>query len=97
MRTAVAERRRPVNETGRTIAHRARVVAIGFLASFAAVAPAWSEQAPIQRQISGVDTGETPLSAGEAAKQLNDPFGKLVLRKGVFPATVDDVLARSTS
>ena len=54
---AVAERRRPVNETGGTTALRARIVAIGFLANVAAVAPAWSEQAQIQRQISGVDTG----------------------------------------
>ena len=95
MRVAVAERWRAVNEAGGTTVLRARVAAgaIAVVASFAAVAPARSEQAQIQRQISGVDTAETPLSAGEAAKQLNDPFGKLVLRKGVFPATVDDVLA----
>ena len=84
---------RAMNEAGGKAALRARIVSIGILASLAAVIPAWSEQAQIQRQISGVDTAETALSAGEAAKQLNDPFGKLVLRKGVFPATVDDVLA----
>ena len=89
----MSERWRAVNEAGGTTALRARIVALGFMANVAAVAPAWSEQAQIQRQISGVDSAETPLAAGEAAKQLNDPFGKLVLRKGVFPATVDDVLA----
>jgi hypothetical protein len=93
MRAAVAKRWRAVDEAGGSIALRGRIVAISLLASAMAVVPAWSEQAQIQRQISGVDTGESPLSAAEAAKQLNDPFGKLVLRKGVFPATVDDVLA----
>jgi hypothetical protein len=96
MRAAVAKRWRAVDEAGGSIALRGRIVAISLLASAMAVVPAWSEQAQIQRQISGVDTGESPLSAAEAAKQLNDPFGKLVLRKGVFPATVDDG-RRSTS
>jgi hypothetical protein len=51
-------------------------------------------QAPqLNRFVEGVDAVERLMPADQAVAQLNDPWGALVLRKGVFPNSVDEVLA----
>jgi hypothetical protein len=47
----------------------------------------------ILRFVEGVDSTATAMPAGDIAAELNDPWGALVLRKGVFPANIDEVLA----
>lgn len=48
--------------------------------------------AQLNRFVEGVDPDETPMPADQAAAELNDPWGVLVLRKGVFPNTIEDAL-----
>jgi hypothetical protein len=47
----------------------------------------------ILRFVEGIDGAETPMSSSDVAAELNDPWGAMVLRKGVFPANLDEVLA----
>ena len=42
--------------------------------------------------VEGMDAASRPMSEGEAAQKLRDPFATLVLRKGVFPRTLAEVL-----
>src|SRR6266850_959618 len=47
----------------------------------------------ILRFVEGIDVAPVPMTANEAASQLNDPWGALVLRKvGIFPGSLDEVL-----
>jgi hypothetical protein len=48
--------------------------------------------AQLNRFVEGTDPVETPMPADQAAAELNDPWGVLVLRKGVFPNTIEDAL-----
>ena len=48
--------------------------------------------AQLNRFVEGIDSDETPMPADQAAAELNDPWGVLVLRKGVFPNTIEDAL-----
>src|SRR3954454_7223585 len=57
----------------------------------AAVAEA-SEAQKIHRFVHGVDDKARGMTDDEIATELNDPFALLLLRKGVFPATVIEVL-----
>jgi hypothetical protein len=55
--------------------------------------PSGSLQAgQIHRFIQGIDASPAPMAADEIARELNDPFGALLLRKGTFPTTVHEVL-----
>ena len=47
----------------------------------------------LNRFVEGIDAAEKSMPAAEAAAQLNDPWGAQVLRKGIFPASIDEVLA----
>jgi hypothetical protein len=52
------------------------------------------QPAQILRFVEGVDAAAVPMAANDAATQLNDPWGALVLRKvDVFPGSLDEVLA----
>src|SRR5712691_2120732 len=61
---------------------------------FAAHSTSRSQSPPphIQRFVEGVDSAVTAMAASDIAAQLNDPWGALVLRKGVFPASLDEAL-----
>ena len=48
--------------------------------------------AQLNRFVEGIDSDETPMPADQAAAELNDPWGALVLGKGVFPNTIEDAL-----
>ncbi|HEX8650246.1 MAG TPA: hypothetical protein VF708_05350 [Pyrinomonadaceae bacterium] len=50
------------------------------------------EENRIHRQINGIDAVARPMTDAEIAAELNDPLALLVLRKGVFPSTLQDVL-----
>lgn len=47
----------------------------------------------IHRFISGIDASPAVMSAKEVARELNDPFAVLLLRKGTLPTTVHELLA----
>lgn len=47
----------------------------------------------IMQFLAGVDAQAREMTDGEVAAQLNDPLATLVLRRGVFPATLDDVFS----
>jgi hypothetical protein len=47
----------------------------------------------IHRMVLGEDREPRALTADEAANELGDPFATLVLLKGVFPSTAEDVLS----
>jgi hypothetical protein len=55
--------------------------------------PASVDAQQIHRFILGLDKAPTVMSDKEAADELNDPFAVLLLRQGVFPSTVNEVLA----
>ena len=42
--------------------------------------------------VAGMDAAARPMSDAEAAQKLRDPFATLVLRRGVFPRTLAEVL-----
>jgi hypothetical protein len=46
----------------------------------------------IYRQVVGIDDHPFAMDEGEAAAQLGDPFGALILRAGVFPMTLEQLL-----
>jgi hypothetical protein len=45
------------------------------------------------RFVVGEDTAPRPMTPEEMATELGDPFATLVLRRGVFPETADELLA----
>lgn len=51
-----------------------------------------TDEQQIQRFIVGVDTTPRAMTEEEIAAELEDPFAVRVLRKGVFPTTVHEVL-----
>jgi len=46
----------------------------------------------IFRMIAGVDAAPQPMTDADITSLLNDPFAALLLRRGTFPATLQDVL-----
>ena len=52
-----------------------------------------SESSVIFGCVEGRDVGYRPLSSDEIEQELNDPWALLVLRKGVFPATLEEALS----
>jgi hypothetical protein len=50
------------------------------------------ERALVRRFIEGVDTGPQPMSDDEMSKLLIDPWGALVLRKRLYPDSLDGAL-----
>jgi hypothetical protein len=76
------------------------IVLVFLVLAFGLFAPGtsavWSQSQPPQilRFVEGVDAAPVSMAAGDAAAQLNDTWGALVLRKvGVFPGSLDEVLA----
>lgn len=71
-------------------------VAIGSDAARSAFPKEASEQISAERQIHrfivGLDKVPRPMTDEEVASELNDPFATRVLRQGVFPTTVHEVL-----
>src|SRR5262245_19713952 len=47
----------------------------------------------ILRFVDGVDQAARPMPEAEVTSLLNDPWATLVLRKGKFPASLDEALA----
>src|SRR5437867_12711136 len=61
--------------------------------AFSHVDPQSLDPKKIHRFILGVDNDVREMSKQEVAKELNDPFAKLFLRKGTFPKTIDEIVA----
>jgi hypothetical protein len=62
-------------------------------AVFRRLPPAALAPEAIHRFVVGEDTAPRRLTTEEASRELGDPFGVLVLLKGVFPRTAGEVLA----
>jgi hypothetical protein len=60
--------------------------------AFVDVDPDALEGERIHRFVMGIDDGVREMSDEDIADELNDPFGLLVLRKGVFPTTLKEIL-----
>jgi hypothetical protein len=56
------------------------------------VAISESQPPPIRRFVEGVDPEPKPMGDEEVAAELNDPWATIILRKGTFPASVEDAL-----
>jgi hypothetical protein len=70
------------------------VLAFGFFVAGISAVSSQDQPPQILRFVEGVDTAPAPMATDEAAAQLNDPWGELVLRRvGVFPGSLDEVLA----
>src|SRR5947207_9250834 len=46
----------------------------------------------INREVTGLDPMRREMTDVEIASELNDPLANLVLRRNVFPSTLDDLL-----
>src|SRR5690242_19004140 len=49
--------------------------------------------ARLLRCVAGIDSAPQAMSEDEAKKELKDPWGECVLRKGVFPADIKAAIA----
>jgi hypothetical protein len=61
--------------------------------AFAHVDPAQLETEKIHRFIFGIDDHLRVMSDDEAAEELNDPFARLLLRRGTFPTTLEEIIS----
>jgi hypothetical protein len=50
------------------------------------------EPARVHRMVLGIDPGPTPMDAEELARELRDPFAELLLKRGVFPQSLRELL-----
>lgn len=51
------------------------------------------EREQIHRMVLGIDERPRPMTDDEVATELNDPFALLLLRQGIFPQNLEEILA----